>query len=320
MVSPSGKWISRKIFSQSKFDGEAMRVFVTGATGFVGSAVVKELLSAGHEVLGLVRSDEAAERLAKTGVSTFRGDVEDLQSLKSGAASCDGVIHTAFNHDFSKFAENCESDRRAIEAMGSVLAGSNRPIVVTSGIGLLRADRPVVETDKVGEHSPRKASEDAVAAIVAKGVNASVVRLPPSVHGKGDHGFVPILINMARQHGYAACINDGSNCWAAVHRFDAACAFRLALERAEPNAVYHAVDEGALAFGDIAATIASGLGIAKKSLTTEEAHGYFNWFSHFAAIDCPASSDITREKLGWVPSQIGLFDDMKTGGYFDPVP
>lgn len=294
-----------------------MRIFVTGSTGFVGSAVVRELLDHGHSVLGLVRSDASAQKLAKTGATVFRGDLEDLESLKSGAASCDAVIHTGFNHDFSKFAENCEKDRLAIEAMGSVLVGSNRPFIVTSGIALLRAERPVVETDTVGEDTPRKASDEAVAKIAAQGVNASLMRLPPSVHGPGDHGFIPILINLAREKGFAACIDDGENHWAAVHRLDAAKAYRLAIEQGALNRVYHAVGEGAIAFADIAHTISEGLGVPLKSLTMEQAKDYFTWFTHFAAIDCRASSAMTQKSLGWKPDEVGLITDMKNAGYFD---
>jgi len=294
-----------------------MRVFVTGATGFVGSAVVKELLDHGHSVLGLTRSDAGAEKLAALGATAFRGDLDDLGSLQSGAASCDAVIHTAFDHDFSRYVENCEKDRRVIRAMGSVLAGSNRPMIVTSGIALLRADRPLVESDTVSGDIPRKASEEAAAEIAADGVNISVMRLPPSVHGVGDHGFVPLLINLAREKGFVACVEDGDNLWPAVHRLDAARAYRLAIEDRASQPAYHAVAEEGIAFADIAHTISLGLGLPFKSLTPEQAHDYFGWFTHFAAIDCCASSGRTQQVLGWTPREISLIEDMQTAGYFD---
>lgn len=293
-----------------------MRVFVTGATGFVGSAVVKELLDHGHSVLGLTRSDAGAEKLAALGATAFRGDLDDLGSIQGGAASCDAVIHTGFNHDFTRFAESCEKDRHVIEAMGSVLAGSNRPMIVTSGIGLLRADRPVIESDTVTANIPRKATEEAVAKIVASGVNASVMRLPPSVHGAGDHGFVPLLINLAREKGFVACIEDGDNLWPAVHRLDAARAYRLAIEDQASQPAYHAVGEEGVAFADIAHTISVGLGLPFKSLSREHAKDYFGWFSHFAELDCCASSGRTQQVLGWTPREIGLIEDIQTAGYF----
>ena len=227
------------------------------------------------------------------------------------------MIHTGFNHDFTRFVESCEKDRHVIEAMGSVLAGSNRPMIVTSGIGLLRADRPVVESDTVTADIPRKATEEAVANIVAKGVNASVMRLPPSVHGAGDHGFVPLLINLAREKGFVACIEDGDNLWPAVHRLDAARAYRLAIEDHASQPAYHAVGEEGVAFADIAHTISVGLGLPFKSLSREHAKDYFGWFSHFAELDCCASSGRTQQVLGWLPREIGLIKDMQTAEYFD---
>ncbi|MBC05356.1 SDR family oxidoreductase [Thalassospira sp.] len=294
-----------------------MRVFVTGATGFVGSAVVQELLDHGHSVLGLTRSDAGAEKLAALGATAFHGDLEDVGKLQSGAASCDAVIHTAFDHDFSRYVENCEKDRRVIRAMGAVLAGSDRPMIVTSGIALLRADRPLVESDTVSGDIPRKASDEAAAEIAADGVNVSVMRLPPSVHGAGDHGFVPLLINLAREKGFAACIEDGENLWPAVHRFDAARAYRLAIEDNASQTAYHAVAEEGVAFADIAHAISVGLDVPFKSMTLEQAEDYFGWFSHFAAIDCCASSGRTQQALGWVPREIGLIEDMQNAGYFD---
>lgn len=297
-----------------------MRVFVTGATGFIGSAIVRDLISAGHEVLGLARSDAGAASLAMTGAQVHRGSLEDPDSLRSGAAMSDGVIHTAFIHDFSKFKANCETDRTAIEALGSALAGSNRPLIVTSGTGLLARGRLATEDDVPASGTtslPRIASEEAAASVKALGVRVSVVRLPPSVHGDGDHGFVPFLIGFAREKGVSAYIGDGLNRWAAVHRLDAAHLYRLVLETGSPEARYHGVAEEGLAFRDIAQVISRRLNVPVVSKTPEEAEGYFGWFAHFAALDNPSSSKRTREQLGWQPKQPGLIPDLDRPSYFE---
>ncbi len=292
-----------------------MRIFVTGATGFVGSAVVRELRDAGHRVLGLARSDAAAARLATEGVEAHRGDLDDLDSLRRGAAAADGVIHTAFDHDFSKFRDSCEADRRIIAALADALAGSSRPLVVTSGIGVL--PQGVTATEDSAPSSgpaahPRAASEEAANAAVARGVRACIVRLPPSVHGAGDHGFVPILIRIARETGVSAYPGEGRNRWPAVHRADAARVFRLAIEAGEAGARFHAVAETGIPFRDLAAFIGRGLGVPVASASPD----HFGWFAPFAAMDVPATATRTQERLGWRPEHPGLLSDLETGGYF----
>jgi nucleoside-diphosphate-sugar epimerase len=294
-----------------------MRVFVTGATGFVGSAVVQELLSSGHEVLGLARSDKGAAALTEIGVEVHRGSLEDLDSLRSGAAAADGVIHTAFSHDFSKFAENCEDEQRAIAALGDGLAGTGRPLVVTSGLALLAPGRLGTEEDRRAPDSriPRD-PERAADLLAARGIPVSVVRLSPSVHGDGDHGFVPIIIGIAREKGMVAYVGEGLNRWPGVHRLDAAKLYRLALEKGAARATYHGAAEQGVPFRDIAEVIGRRLGLPVVSKTPEEAADYFGWFTHFAAIDCIVSSERTQAELGWTPTQAGLIEDIDHPRYF----
>ncbi|BAV09583.1 Nucleoside-diphosphate-sugar epimerase [Filimonas lacunae] len=297
-----------------------MRVFVTGASGFVGSAVVAELVRAGHQVLGLVRSDSGAEKVKNAGAEPFPGDVNDLENLKKGAAQCDAVIHTAFNHDFSRFKQNCEDDRKVIAALGEALTGTNKPLVVTSAVGLLNNGCLVTEDDvpPVGSDvMPRVATEEATRAVAAQGVNAYILRLPPSTHGEGDHGFVSMLIGMAKQNGESAYVAAGENFWPAAHRFDAAVLYRLIVEQQPAQKVFHAVAEQGIPFKDIAVTIGKGLALPTKSKESKDAETHFTWFLHFASMNCPSSSAKTREVLGWNPQQPGLLEDMVAGKYFE---
>jgi nucleoside-diphosphate-sugar epimerase len=294
-----------------------MRVFVTGATGFVGSAVVRELIDADHKVLGLARSDAAAKSLVALGADVHRGSLEDLESLRSGAAAADGVIHTAFIHDFSNYGPAAEADRRAIETLGDALAGSDRPLVITSGTLLAQRQGPLAtEEDAPNPSFPRK-SEEATLALAARGVRASVLRLSPSVHGNGDHGFVPRLISIPREKGVSSFIGDGLNRWPAVHRLDAARLYRLVLEKGTAGATYHGVADEGVPTREIAEAIGRGLNVPVVSKSREEAADHFGWIAHFFSVDAPASSALTQERLGWRPVQPGLIADLNAEHYFE---
>jgi nucleoside-diphosphate-sugar epimerase len=292
-----------------------MRVFLTGATGFIGSAIIPELIGAGHQVIGLTRSEAGAEALTAAGAEVHRGDLEDLDSLRSGAAMSDGVIHCAFNHDFSKFAENSQMDRRAIEALGGALAGSDRPLLVTGGIGLLAPGRSVTEDMDPPANSPTpRVSEQAALALVPQGVRASVVRLP-QVHNTVKQGFVSYLIAVAREKGVSAYVGDGRNRWPAAHVLDTARLYRLALGKREAGARYHAVAEEGVPLRDIAEVIGRGLKVPVVSLSPEEAGPHFGFLASFVGLDMPASSALTQERLGWCPTGPGLIADLEQMQY-----
>jgi nucleoside-diphosphate-sugar epimerase len=291
-----------------------MRVFVTGATGNIGSTVVKELIAAGHQVLGLCRSNEKAAGLAAAGAEVHRGSLEDVQSLKSGAAQSDGIIHLAFNHDFSRFVANCEEDRRVIRALGAVLAGSDRPLIVTSGTPIANTvpGQPAKEDNATvgSDVHPRAASEEVAASVAGEGVNVSVVRLP-QVHDPVTQGLITPMIGMYREKGVCAYVGDGLNRWPAAYVLDVARLYRLAIEKAEPGAKYHAVAEEGVAMRDIAEAIGRRLKLPVRSIAPEEAQAYFGWLSMFAGHDMPASSAQTRRKLGWEPTGPGLIADLE---------
>lgn len=295
-----------------------MRVFVTGASGFIGSAVTRELLGAGHEVLGLARSDRAEEALKAAGAQVHRGDLNDLDSLRRGAEATDGVAHLAFIHDFTNLSASGEADLRAIEAIGEVLEGTGKPFVVTSGL-LTAPGRVATEEDPADPDSPAKhrhASEFATLALAERGVNSSLLRLPPTVHGEGDTGFVPRFIDIARDKGVSAMVGDGTNLWPAVHRLDAARLFRLALEAAPAGVRLHAIGDEGVPLRDIAETIGRGLDVPVVSLTAEQATDHFGWLGRFASVGMRASSALTRKLLDWRPEHPALIPDLEAGHYF----
>jgi nucleoside-diphosphate-sugar epimerase len=288
-----------------------MRIFVTGATGFIGSALIPKLIQAGHSVLGLTRSETGAKALRAVGAEVQHGNLEDLDSLRQGASKADGVIHLAFNHDFSQFQKNCEDDRKAIVAMGEVLLGSKRPFVITSGTAIANGTdgKPATEDGPTASWNPRAASEAATKELTARGVNTSVVRLP-QVHDTRKQGLVPYVLAVAREKGVSAYISDGGNRWPAGHISDVARLYHLAFEKAEPGAIYHAVDEEGVSMKAIAEALGRGLKVPVVSIKPEEADAHFGWLGRFAAHDMPASSALTRQKLNWTPNGPGLIADL----------
>jgi nucleoside-diphosphate-sugar epimerase len=293
-----------------------MRVFVTGATGFIGTAVVRELIDAGHQVTGLARSDAAAKSLAAAGAGVHRGSLSEFESLRSGAAAADGVIHIAFTIDFLNYGRAAEEDRLAIETLGGALVGSDRPFIVTSAIGpAQRQGSLTTEEDAANPNSPRK-SEEAALALEARGVRTSVLRLAPSVHDNGDHGFVQRLIGIAREKGVSAFIGDGLQRWSAVHRLDAAQLYRLALEKGSVAARYHGVADQGVPTGEIAEVIGRHLNLPVISKSREEAAAHFGWIAMFFGRDSAASSALTQARVGWRPVQPGLIANLKAGNYF----
>jgi nucleoside-diphosphate-sugar epimerase len=293
-----------------------MRIFVTGATGFIGSALVPELINAGHQVLGLSRSDAGARSLASTGAQVHRGDLGDLKSLRSGAAAADAVIHLAFIHDFSKFQENCDVDKRAIETLGNVLAGSDRPLIVTGGTPPWTPGRLMTEDAQPPAHSATpRVSEEIALALVLQGVNAAVMRLP-QVHDTVKQGLVTYLIAIAREKGVSAYVGEGRNRWPAGHVSDVARLYRLALEQHETGVRYHAVGEEGVSLRDIAAAIGRGLKIPVRSIAAEEAAAHFGpFFGFFAGLDLPTSSASTQQRLGWRPTGVGMISDLDHMNY-----
>ncbi|HEY8949821.1 MAG TPA: SDR family oxidoreductase [Rhizomicrobium sp.] len=294
-----------------------MRVFVTGAAGFIGSATTKELIANGHEVVGLARNDANVDTLKKLGAKVHRGDLEDVESLRRAAKNADGVIHLAFIHDFTKFAENGQIDKRAIEAMGEVLAGTDKPFVVTSGTGLLAPGRLATEDDFTPPTPglPR-VSESAAFAFADKGVRVSAIRLPQVHGGEGKAGFVGYLYEVARQKGVSAYVGDGSNRWPSAHRNDVAVLYRLALEKGRAGAPYHAVAEEGVAVRPMAELFGKVLNVPVASIKPEEAPAHFGFLAMFAGLDIPASSAKTRAELGWTPKGIGLMEDISRPGYW----
>lgn len=295
-----------------------MKVFVTGATGFVGTAVVQELLANGHQVLGLARSEESAKKLIAAGAEAHRGDLNDFESLRSGAEIADAVIHLGFVHDFTRFEEMCKLDGKVIETIGETLTGTDKPFLITSGTALFSKDGLTIETDRSVNPHPRIATENAADSVAAKGAKVAVIRLSPSVHGKGDIiGFVPTLIRIAKEKGKSAVINGGGNFWPAVHKLDAAKLYRLALEKPfESGTRYHAVGEEGIPFKTIATEIAERLNVPVVSITSDEAAEHFGWFAHFAKLNNLTSSEATKATLGWNPQNPTLLEDLNSSVYF----
>ncbi len=299
-----------------------MRVFVTGASGWIGVGVVPRLQAAGHEVIGLARSDESAAALEAAGVRVQRGDLDDLGALRSGAEASDGVLHLGYRHDLALqggYEQAAASDRTAISTFGDVFAGSDRPLVIASGLAGFPSGVLVTELDTVPADHPLRARADTETALLAladRGVRSSSVRLAPTVHGAGDHGFIPAIIGVTRERGIAAYVGDGSNHWPAVHRDDAADLFVLALEKAPAGSVLHGAAEQGVRMGDVAAGIGKQLDLPVESISPEQAPEQFGFIGHLLATDLLASSDLTQKLLGWTPTGPTLLEDLEAGHYF----
>jgi nucleoside-diphosphate-sugar epimerase len=306
-----------------------MRIFVTGASGWIGSAVVPELIGAGHEVVGLARSDASAAALTAAGAQVHRGTLDDLDSLRDAAAASDGVIHLAFKHDLAfsgDFQGAADADRRAVETFGEALAGSDRPFVLASGLLGLAPGQVATEQDGHGSHAAvaafgggpqaRWETAELTLAFADRGVRSSIVRLPPTNHGDGDNGFMATLVGIAREQGVSGYIGDGANRWPAVHRLDSARLFRLAVEHAQAGSTLHAVADVGVPIRDVAEVIGRHLNLPVDSISLEHAGEHFTWMAGFLGLDAPASSELTRELLGWQPEQPGLIEDLEEGHYF----
>jgi nucleoside-diphosphate-sugar epimerase len=301
-----------------------MRVFVTGASGWIGSAVVPELIDAGHEVTGLARSDASAAALTAAGAQVRRGTIDDLDTLRGAAADSDGVIHLAFKHDIAfsgDFQGAADADRLAVETFGDALAGSDRPLVIASGVLGFTPGRVATEEDGheatplTGGPAARQRTAQLTISLASRGVRSSVLRLPPTVHGEGDNGFLAAIVGVARDKGVSGYIGDGSNRWPAVHRLDAARLFRLALEQAPAGSTLHAIADEGVPIRDVAEVIGQQLDVPVVSVAPERAAAHFTWLADFLALDSPASSALTRALLGWQPTQPGLVDDLGKGHY-----
>ena len=289
-----------------------MRVFLTGATGFIGTAVAQELISHGHTVLGVARTDAAAKTLSERGVEPHKGDLTDHTSFIAGAQACDAVIHCAFIHDFSKFMQNIEIDQAMIRAMLAALEGSGKPLITTTGVAMLAPGQTATEANEPARQG-RGETEGMVRDAASRGLRTAVIRLPPITHEDGDGGFLGPLVGIAKEKGKAVYIGDGANRWPAGNRADAAVLYRLALEKGEPGAAYHAVDEEGVPTRDIAEAIGKRLDLPVDALAKEQAAAHFGWLGMFASADTPASSRITRDKLGWKPTHTRLIEDIATG-------
>lgn len=293
-----------------------MRIFLTGATGWIGSAVIPELLEAGHQVLGLARSDTGAEQLTAVGAEPHRGDLNDLDSLRAGAAASEGVIHLGYSHDFSRMAEAAQTDLAAITTIGTTLEGTGAPFVVAAGVVGLTTGRTATEYDIPNPAlHPRIAGVQAALTFNDRGVRALSVRFAPTVHGPGDHGFIAVLATIARKKGVSAYVGEGTNRWSAVHRLDAAHLVRLALDKGAAGTAAHATAEEGIPTRTIAEAIARAIGVSATSIPADQAANHFGWLARFFTTDAPASSTLTQQSLGWQPHHPGLIDDINAGSY-----